>query len=41
MANMRAVITPWANIWSTAPLTPIVVRVASPISTKPIWLTLE
>ena len=29
------------NIWSTAPLKPMVVNVIKPSSTKPMWLTLE
>ena len=33
--------TPWLNICSTAPLTPIVFIVPRPMSTKPIWLTEE
>ena len=31
--NMSAVITPCANIWSTAPFTPMSFIVARPIST--------
>ena len=41
MAKKRAVITPWENICSTAPLTPMLFIVPRPMRTKPMWETEE
>jgi len=40
MKNIIALVTPWATIMKSAPLTAAGVIIAAPSVTKPMWLTL-